>query len=92
MKRRRVGIRALQQNASAVVSRAAEGELIEVTDRGRPVAMLGPLRRSALAALVEAGLARPARRRWADVAPALSAGPGPISLGQHLAEARADER
>lgn len=87
-----VGIRALQQNASAVVARASEGEVIEVTDRGRPVATLGPLRRTGLAALIEAGLAHPARRRWADVAPALPADAGVGSLGELLADARADER
>lgn len=38
-----VGIRDLKQNASAVVARAAAGEIIAVTDRGRPVAQLTPL-------------------------------------------------
>ncbi|MFN2486319.1 MAG: type II toxin-antitoxin system Phd/YefM family antitoxin [Acidimicrobiia bacterium] len=33
-----VGIRALKQNASAVVAEAASGELVTITDRGRPVA------------------------------------------------------
>lgn len=87
-----VGIRALQQNASAVVTRASEGEIIEVTDRGRPVATLGPVRRTGLEALIEAGLAQPARRRWADVAPALPADAGVGTLGELLTDARADER
>ena len=39
----RVGIRELRQDASTWVRRAAAGETIEVTDRGRPVAQLGPL-------------------------------------------------
>lgn len=38
-----VGIRALKQNASAVIARVAKGESIEVTDRGRPVAKIVPL-------------------------------------------------
>ena len=33
-----VGIRALKQNASAVVAEAASGETVTITDRGRPVA------------------------------------------------------
>lgn len=33
-----VGIRALKQNASAVVAEAAAGETVTITDRGRPVA------------------------------------------------------
>ena len=38
-----VGIRALKQNASAVVAEAAAGATVTITDRGRPVAQLTPL-------------------------------------------------
>jgi prevent-host-death family protein len=38
----RIGIRELRQHASRYVARAAAGERIEVTDRGRLVAMLVP--------------------------------------------------
>jgi len=38
----RIGIRALQQHASAVLRRVREGEPLEVTDRGHPVALLVP--------------------------------------------------
>jgi len=92
MREKRIGIRALQQNASAVVARAAGGEIIEVTDRGRPVATLGPVRRSTLGALIDAGLASPARRRWAEVASPLPADDDRRSLRDDLAEARATER
>ena len=87
-----VGIRALQQNASAVVARAADGEIVEVTDRGRPVAYIVPIPRGRLAALVTAGLARPARRSVSDLGPPLAADPEGPSLGELLADARADER
>ncbi len=87
-----VGVRALQQNASAVVSRAAAGEIIEITDRGRPVAQIVPLAESRLAALIRAGLARPARRGLRDLPPPLARKPGAPSLGDLLAEARAGER
>jgi len=50
-----VGIRALKQNASAVVARAAAGETVVITDRGRPVAKLGPLQPSRLEAMRAAG-------------------------------------
>jgi len=86
-----VGIRALQQHASAVVGRAARGEIVEITDRGRPVARLVPIVRGRLAGLVAAGLARPARRRLADMPDPLPASSGP-SLGELLEDARADER
>jgi prevent-host-death family protein len=39
----RVGIRELRQRASELLRRVEDGESIEITDRGRPVAMLGPL-------------------------------------------------
>ncbi|MEM9747014.1 MAG: type II toxin-antitoxin system prevent-host-death family antitoxin [Actinomycetota bacterium] len=57
-----VGIRALKQNASAVVAEAASGTPITITDRGRPVARLAAIPESRLAELVETGRARPPRR------------------------------
>lgn len=39
----RVGIRELRQRASELVRRVENGESIEITDRGRPVAVLAPL-------------------------------------------------
>jgi prevent-host-death family protein len=39
----RMGVRQLQQNAATVVRRVRNGERIEVTDRGRPVAVLVPV-------------------------------------------------
>jgi prevent-host-death family protein len=38
-----VGVRELRQRASELLRRVEAGETIEVTDRGRPVAMLTPL-------------------------------------------------
>lgn len=38
-----VGIRELRQRASELLRRVAAGESIEVTDRGRPVALLTPI-------------------------------------------------
>jgi prevent-host-death family protein len=37
-----VGIRELRQRASELLRRVERGETIEVTDRGRPVAILSP--------------------------------------------------
>jgi prevent-host-death family protein len=39
----RVGVRELRQRASELLRRVEGGETIEITDRGRPVALLGPL-------------------------------------------------
>jgi prevent-host-death family protein len=38
-----VGVRELRQRASELLRRVAAGETIEVTDRGRPVALLAPI-------------------------------------------------
>ncbi len=37
-----VGIRELRQRASELLRRVERGETIEITDRGRPVALLSP--------------------------------------------------
>ena len=38
-----VGVRELRQRASELLRRVEGGETIEITDRGRPVAVLAPL-------------------------------------------------
>jgi prevent-host-death family protein len=87
---KQVGIRALKQNASAVVAAAAAGEPVTITDRGRPVAQLVPLPKGHLEALVNAGRARPATRRFADLgAPPRSSG---APLSELLATMRDGER
>lgn len=59
-----VAVRELKAKLSAYLQRAAAGELITVTDRGRPIATLGPtLGAVDLAAAVEAGWVSPATRR-----------------------------
>lgn len=40
----RVGIRELRQNLSVYLRRVRRGETLEVTERGRPVATLQPIR------------------------------------------------
>ena len=83
-----VGIRALKQNASAVVARAASGELVTVTDRGRRVAQLSALARSPLQRLTDAGQARPPRRAIQHLT-APEAGP---QISDELQRMRAEER
>jgi len=38
-----VGVRELRQRASELLRLVEQGETIEITDRGRPVALLSPL-------------------------------------------------
>ena len=58
----RVGIRELRQNLSVYLRRVEAGETLEVTERGKPVALLTPLpgRQSILDRLIAEG--RPGRR------------------------------
>lgn len=83
-----VGIRGLKQNASAVVARAAAGEAVTITDRGRPVAQLTAIPASRLQRLIESGHARPARR---DISKLPAPEPGP-ELSKELAAMRDGER
>ena len=83
-----VGIRALKQNASEVVARAAAGEQITITDRGRPVAQISALEASATERLISAGLARPALKGLVDL-------PAPVVIAEVssvLAQMRDEER
>lgn len=83
-----IGIRALKQNASAVVATAAAGETVTITDRGRPVAQLTPIPASPLRRLLDAGQARPPRQ---DIRELPVPEPGP-NLSTALAAMRDAER
>lgn len=83
-----VGIRALKQNASAVVSRAASGETVIITDRGRPVAQMTPIPSERLQSLIASGHARLAKLDLSDLDPPE---PGP-DLTEVLTEMRESER
>jgi prevent-host-death family protein len=59
----RVGVRELRQNLSKYLRRVLEGEVLEVTDRGRSVALFTPMpeAKSAFEELIETGrVIRPA--------------------------------
>ena len=51
----RIGVRELRQNASRYLERVVRGESLEVTDRGRPVALLVPVTADAWANQVASG-------------------------------------
>ena len=85
-----IGIRALKQNASAVVARAAAGERMIITDNGTPVAQILPLSGDRLADLADAGLLRSATRTIADVGPPPARGRRQ-PLGEVIAEMRDED-
>jgi prevent-host-death family protein len=64
-----VGVRELKQRLSEYLDRAERGELVRVTERGRPKALLGPLPGRAR---VEEGVAE----GW--ITPATGAGLAPV--------------
>ena len=86
----RIGVRELRQHASRYLERVANGETLEVTDRGRPVARLVPITSDAWADLIASGRVTPAEDRTdvADEAPENY----DIDASAVLAEMRADER
>jgi prevent-host-death family protein len=69
MELKRVGVRELRQNLSRYLRRVARGERLEVTERGKPVAVLGPIPEASttLGRLVASGKARPPRGDVLDV-------------------------
>lgn len=71
MEPRRVGVRELRQNLSRYLRRVERGERVEVTERGRPVAVLAPLGEpeGPLARLVAAGRVRAPRGDLLEVLP-----------------------
>ena len=89
----RVGIRELRQNLSVYLRRVEAGETLEVTERGKPVALLAPLpgRQSILDRLIAEGKARPARAPW-SVPPASlpPVAPGEKAMSDVLQELRED--
>ena len=89
---KRVGVRELRQNLSVYLARIARGETLEVTDRGRAVAVLAPIgpASSALERLTAAGLVIPAKGDLLDV-PRHPA-PAGFRSSEALADQRADRR
>lgn len=89
----RIGIRELRQRASDYLRRVEAGETIEVTDRGRPIALLTPI-----------PVARPIEQLRAsgdiemgsgsieDLPPPLEVGEGEQPPSTVLERLRADER
>ena len=73
----RVGVRELRQNLSVYLQRVKDGESLEVTEHGHPVAVLAPRREpeSAFDQLLREGRIRPAVRPFED----LDLPPGPVT-------------
>ena len=86
-----VGIRELRQNASQVVAKVAAGQVITITDRGRPVAQMSPLANSSIERLRERGLITPATRTFEEDCASTKPTTGP-PLSPVLQQLRDEER
>lgn len=90
---RRVGIRELKDTLSAVLRRVQEGEPVEVTDSGRPIVRMVPIRpTSATERLAAEGILVLAPDRDADWPDPEPTQPGERPMSEIVIEMRADER
>jgi prevent-host-death family protein len=88
-----VGVRELRQRASELLRQVARGETIEITDRGRPVALLGPVPTGdELTRLRAAGQVSAAEGDVSDLPEPLELEPGHQQASEVLARLRHDER
>jgi prevent-host-death family protein len=88
-----VGVRELRQRASDLLRRVASGESIEVTDRGRPVAILVPVdAKTPLDRLRAAGQTTGPSRGFDDLPAPLALPRGAEPPSRTLLRLRADER
>ncbi len=86
-----VGVRELRQRASELLRLVERGDTIEITDRGRPIAMLVPLpERGTLDRLRASGRLRPGVP--GPLPPPVDPIPGVPLPSKILEEMRADER
>ena len=83
----RVGVRELRREASAILRRVAAGETVEVTDRGRSVAVLLRAMPAGLARLEGEGLVRRAEGDLLELAP-VQLQPGAGEPSRLVAEGR----
>jgi prevent-host-death family protein len=88
-----IGVRELRQRASELLRRVEQGETIEVTDRGRPVAVLSPpAEGSPLDRLRALGEIDPAMGDLDDLPEPLVLAPGTEHPSEVLRRLRRNER
>jgi prevent-host-death family protein len=89
----RIGVRQLQQNAADAIRRVRRGDRLEVTDRGRPVAVLVPVAPgNVLEALDAGGRVTRAEGDLLDLGPPIRLASRIERPSRRLARLRADER
>lgn len=90
---RTIGVRELRQHASKVLRLAENGETFQVTDRGRPLALIVPLEaRDALEALRAAGETSTPKGKIGDLPEPIVIPRGATRPSKVLSRLRAHER
>src|SRR4051812_49424620 len=89
----KVGIRDLKQNASAIVRRAEGGESVDITNRGRVVARIVPVKddESPLERMKREGKITPGKGNLWELEP-LPPDPSKPTLSEILEQMRSEER
>ncbi|MGH9519338.1 MAG: type II toxin-antitoxin system Phd/YefM family antitoxin [Terriglobales bacterium] len=92
--KKQVGVRELRQNLSVYLARVKDGERLEVTEHGRPVALLVPLppAEATLERLIAEGLATRPKGDLLKLGPPPPLPPGWRPLSEMLQEMRDEER
>jgi prevent-host-death family protein len=86
-----VAIRTLNQHTTDVIARVERGEVVEITNRGRPVARIVPVATDTMADLVAEGVALPPTITGPIPMPTVATAPG-SEAGALVSELRDEER
>ncbi|MDP9791797.1 prevent-host-death family protein [Catenuloplanes nepalensis] len=86
-----IPIRVLNQDTAGVLAKVEQGAVIEVTNRGHPIARIVPAKGDPLAGLVEAGVVLPPTVVGPFLMPTAAAEPG-ADAGELMSGLRDEER
>jgi prevent-host-death family protein len=86
-----IPIRTLDQDTAGVPARVEQGEIIEVTNRGNPIARIVPIAADKMADLITSGLVLPPTLTGPIPVPTVAAEPG-VDAGQLISTLRDEER
>jgi prevent-host-death family protein len=86
-----IPIRSLNQDTAGVLARVEKGEVVEITNRGRPIARIVPISDNPLAELIAAGVVTPPTITAPFSLPTVAAR-GDSEAGEMISELRDEER
>lgn len=86
-----ISIRSLNQDTAGVLARVERGEVVEITNRGRPIARIVPITDGPLADLVAAGVVTPPTITAPFTVPTVKATDG-SEAGETVSKLRDGER